>query len=226
VKDYPPIPSLPVLLEDQFLLVVNKPCGMLSQPGKTQDGSVLSRVQNSGRELHGPVLVHRLDMDTSGLLILAKNRHIHRALQQQFEKRKVRKRYRAILERPVDALGGRICLPIRLDINNRPTQIACDFHGKHSTTLWHRTDACDGRSITLYPLTGRTHQLRVHASAALGLGIAISGDRLYGAANDHAKNSSVFPSVKAGRLQLHADFLEFQHPESQIMCAVHCPAPF
>lgn len=208
------------------MLVVNKPSGMLSQPGKTQDGSVLTRVLNSDRELHGPVLVHRLDMDTSGLLLLAKTRHIHRTLQQQFEKRQIRKRYRARLEHAVHALGGRIHLPIRLDIDDRPTQIVCRDYGKPSTTLWHRTIKTDAHDITLYPLTGRTHQLRVHTSAPEGLGIAISGDRLYGAAKLRQQNLSASQTVSRNRLLLHADFLQFRHPETLLMQTVVCPAPF
>jgi len=228
--DYPPIPNLPVLFEDEHLLVVNKPSGMLSQPGKTEDGSVLTRVLDSARKLHGPILVHRLDMDTSGLLLLAKNRNVHRALQQQFEKRQVRKRYIARLEQATGALGGRIHLPLRLDIDNRPTQIVCHQYGKHSTTLWHRTDADDACAIALYPLTGRTHQLRVHTSSSQGLGIAIRGDRLYGtAARQLVQNSSgtqPVPTLSEERLQLHADFIEFIHPERQLPQTVVSPAPF
>ncbi|MFK7994474.1 MAG: RluA family pseudouridine synthase [Granulosicoccus sp.] len=223
---YSPIKDLPVLYEDACLLVVNKPGGMLSQPGKTQDGSVLTRVLESDRELHGPVLVHRLDMDTSGLLLMAKKRGIHRALQQQFEKRQIRKRYRARLEHPVQALGGRIHLPVRLDVDNRPMQIVCRTHGKKSTTLWHRADISDARVVAFYPLTGRTHQLRVHACSPQGLGIAIAGDRLYGSAKSCTKNSSAVNPVLENKLMLHADFLEFYHPETQHIQSVTCPAPF
>ncbi|MFK7860747.1 MAG: RluA family pseudouridine synthase [Granulosicoccus sp.] len=223
---YPLIPCLPVLLEDEYLLVVNKPSGMLSQPGKTEDGSVLTRVQESGRSLHGPVLVHRLDMDTSGLLVLAKTRNVHRALQQQFEKRKVRKRYRARLERAIDAMGGRVHLPVRLDVENRPTQIVCPLHGKLSTTLWHRADVSDARTIALYPITGRTHQLRVHSASAQGLGIPICGDRLYGSASKGGQNSSASQPVTTSRLLLHADFLEFEHPVLQTLRSIASPAPF
>lgn len=208
------------------MLVVDKPSGMLSQPGKTEDGSVLTRVQDSGRRLHGPIIVHRLDMDTSGLLVLAKTRDVHRALGQQFEKRQVRKRYRARLEQPVAALGGRISLPIRLDIDNRPRQIVCHNHGKPSTTLWHRAEKDDACVIALYPLTGRTHQLRVHAAASQGLGIAISGDRLYGAPNAGVENLSGTSFVTNKRMLLHADFLEFRHPHRHQRQSVSSPAPF
>ena len=207
-------------------MVVNKPSGMLSQPGKSMDGSVLTRVLESGRELHGPVLVHRLDMDTSGLLLLAKRRDIHRALQQQFEKRQVRKRYQARLERPVAALGGLIHLPIRLDVDDRPRQIVCREYGKASTTLWHTSQRGDPCAITFYPLTGRTHQLRVHAASPAGLGSPIAFDRLYGTQNQHEENLSRALLVQPARLALHADFLQFEHPMLHRPQSVYCPAVF
>ena len=231
---YPLIEGVPVVYEDDWLIVVDKPSGVLSQPGKSLHDSVLSRVLNTNRELHGSVLVHRLDMDTSGLLLLAKTRSVHRKLQQQFEHRQVVKRYQAILEHPVVGLGGRIHLPVRLDIDDRPRQIVCKEHGKVSTTLWHRTDRQDPRRLAFYPLTGRTHQLRVHAASALGLGQPIQGDRLYGSGvlPEHLgvlpeqQNSSAMQSVKFNRLMLHADFLKFQHPHSLQEHCVNCPAPF
>ena len=224
---YSLIEGLPVVYEDEHLIVVDKPSGMLSQPGKSVDGSVLTRVLDSNRDLHGPVLVHRLDMDTSGLLLLAKTRSVHRKLQQQFEHRQVGKRYQAILEHPVAGLGGRIHLPVRLDIDDRPRQIVCRDHGKASTTLWRRTDRQDPCRVSFYPLTGRTHQLRVHAASALGLGQAIQGDRLYGAAAIcEQQNSSAIKHVKMTRLMLHADFLKFQHPHTLQELCINCPAPF
>ena len=231
---YPLIEGVPVVYEDDWLIVVDKPTGVLSQPGKSVHDSVLSRVLNSNRELHGPVLVHRLDMDTSGLLLLAKTRSVHRKLQQQFEHRQVVKRYQAVLEHPVVGLGGRVHLPVRLDIDDRPRQIVCTEHGKVSTTLWHRSNRQDARRVTFYPLTGRTHQLRVHAASALGLGKAIQGDRLYGTGvlPEHSgvlserQNSSAIRSVKTLRLMLHADYLRFQHPHSLQEHCIVCPAPF
>lgn len=223
---YPLIPELPVVFEDDALLLVNKPSGMLSQPGRNVDGSALTRVLESGRDLHGPVLVHRLDMDTSGLLLMAKSREVHRALQQQFEKRLVCKRYRALLEQPVSSLGGRIHLPIRLDIDDRPRQIVCYLHGKPSTTLWHRSNSADACAVTFYPLTGRTHQLRVHAASTQGLGVPIDGDRLYGQGRDSQENLSGPAIVRKTRMMLHADFLQFEHPVLQQRQSVCCPAPF
>ncbi len=218
--------QLPVVYEDDDLLVVNKPSGMLSQPGRYEDGSVLTRVLHSGRELTGPVLVHRLDMDTSGLLLLAKNRTIHRLLGKLFETRQIQKRYQASLENPVDALGGSIHLPIRLDIDNRPRQIVCAEHGKFSATLWHRRRPCNSSVISLYPLTGRTHQLRVHAASADGLGNPIAGDRLYGTGGSAAQDSTALLPENKGRLMLHADRLAFIHPSTQQSVCVDSPAPF
>lgn len=232
------LPLISIVFEDADLLVVDKPSGVLSCPGKSQDNSVLTRVLHSEHGVCGPALVHRLDMDTSGLLLIAKSRDCHRHLQQQFEKRKVRKRYKARLASPVEALGGRIHLPIRLDIDNRPTQIVCLRFGKESTTLWHRCDISNPFDIALYPLTGRTHQLRVHTSATQGLGIAVAGDRLYGAKTNtldgqcyselqpHLQPHLGQQKIHSNRLMLHADFLQFMHPLTGQMMSITCPSPF
>ena len=212
VPDYPGIPGLTVVFEDDTLLIVDKPSGLLSQPGRTEPDSVLTRAQKARPEASGPMLVHRLDMDTSGLLILAKTRSAHRTLQQQFEHRQVSKRYRAILSREPQGMGGRIHLPLRLDIDNRPRQIVCASHGKPSTTIWRRDTVNNSRGVLLYPLTGRTHQLRVHMAHVQGLGIPIEGDRLYG--------------KQSPRLLLHSDYLAFDHPNSGVRQFITSPAPF
>lgn len=212
-----PIPGLTVIFEDASVLLVDKPAGLLSQPGKVENDSVLTRAMCHRKDLHGPVLVHRLDMDTSGILLLAKSRQAHRQLQQQFEHRLVRKRYRAVLDRPVDGLGGRVSLPLRLDIEDRPRQIVCPLYGKSSATLWHKDAMGDGRVLVLYPLTGRTHQLRVHMADPQGLGSAIVGDRLYGHNSNQAATS---------RLMLHAEYLSFAHPDTGQYVSVECKAPF
>lgn len=214
-RSRPLIDNLPVLFEDESLLVVNKPSGMLSQPGKTISDSVLTRVLDNRSDITGPSLVHRLDMDTSGLLLLAKTRASHRHLQQQFEHRKVSKRYRAVLESPVSAMGGLINLPLRLDVMNRPVQIVCRQHGKEAITLWHRQSSADDCAIVLYPVTGRTHQLRVHLAHTEGLNNPVAGDRLYGYDNE-----------PGNRLMLHAEFLKFEHPLRHIQQRVHAPATF
>jgi len=211
------IPGIPVVFEDEQIIVVNKPAGMLSQPGRAEPDSVSSRVKLACVEATGPMLVHRLDMDTSGLLILAKNRNAHRHLQQQFEQRRIGKRYQALLTTVPSGLGGCIQLPLRLDSDNRPTQIVCNEHGKAAMTLWRRNLACSARAVTLYPVTGRTHQLRVHLAHPQGLGIAIEGDRLYSEAEHR---------VKEDRMMLHAESIVFDHPVSGIRYSLQSLAPF
>jgi len=207
--------QLDICFEDEHLLVVNKPSGVLSQPGKTIDGSVATQAKLAYPDATGSMLVHRLDMDTSGLLILAKSKSTHRHLQQQFEHRQVSKQYVAILSRTPVGQGGRICLPLRADIDNRPVQMVCFEHGKQADTLWFRSrllkDVNEVR-VVFKPVTGRTHQLRVHAGHPLGLNAPIVGDRLYG--------------VAASRLMLHADRIAFTHPVSDERIQLSCPAPF
>lgn len=212
VLEYPCIPGLPIVFEDDILLIVDKPSGMLSQPGRTEPDSVSTRVQESRPGASGPMLVHRLDMDTSGLLILVKTRSAHRILQQQFEHRRVSKRYRAILSREPQGMGGRVHLPLRLDIDNRPHQIVCATHGKPSTTIWRRDTVNNNCGVLLFPLTGRTHQLRVHMAHAGGLGIPIEGDRLYG--------------TQSTRLMLHSEYIAFDHPASGVRQRLTSLAPF
>jgi len=211
------IPDLPVCYEDDDLLVIDKPSGMLSQPGKTVADSVATRVAAARPSATGPLIVHRLDMDTSGLLMLAKNPETHRALARLFETRAVRKHYIAELANTPDAVGGLIQLPIRRSYEDRPRQLVCFTQGKPSVTAWLRLKVKSSTSntclIKLIPLTGRTHQLRVHAYHPLGLGIPIIGDRLYGLENQQ-------------RLMLHAEFLSFVHPVSGNICEVFSSASF
>jgi len=205
--------ELDILLEDDYLLVVDKPAGLLSQPGLKVKDSVSERIRVMRPQATGSLLVHRLDMDTSGLLLLAKSARIHRDLQQQFERRLVGKRYDAVLSRPLLGQGGRIDLPLRLDINNRPRQIVCTCHGKASTTVWRISGANDSNDrVVLFPKTGRTHQLRVHMADPLGLNNPIAGDRLYGQC--------------AERMLLHASMLTFTHPVSGNVLRIHSQVPF
>ena len=231
------IPGLPVIHEDDSVIVVDKPWGMLSQPGKTVSDSVLTRVLEACPDAQGSVLVHRLDMDTSGLMVLAKHRTAHRLLQQQFEHRRIGKRYVARLCQAPLAMGGRIHLPLRVDIDDRPRQVVCQDHGKSSTTIWHRFSASEPDCICLYPLTGRTHQLRVHMAHPEGLGIAIQGDRLYQGhypdpADQDARilnQESEHQSLSApggGRLMLHAQYLAFDHPETGVRTRFQSPVAF
>jgi len=208
---------LHVVYEDASVLVINKASGVLSQPGKHRDGSIVSEVRRTREDARGPLLVHRLDMDTSGLIILGKTRDAHRHLQQQFEHRKIQKRYTALLERQPESAGGLIHLPIIKDWENRPRQRVCLSTGKPALTAWRLAaqPARDPRydqaaRVRLYPKTGRTHQLRVHAAS--GLGIPIIGDRLYGSAST--------------RLMLHADRLTFLDPATNEPITVAVEAAF
>lgn len=189
---------LPIVYEDEWLLVVNKPAGMLSVPGKLNRPSVESLVRQRLCNGKTPLIVHRLDMETSGLMVVAKTKEAHEQLQQQFENRQVEKQYIALLE-GIPAAGHRISLPLRADLLDRPRQVVDFEHGKTAVTDYEIVSIVDGGArVALYPHTGRTHQLRVHCAHPLGLGIPIVGDALYG---------------KAGsRLCLHAARLTFTHP--------------
>ena len=258
--------ELEIVFEDEWLLVVNKPAGMLSVPGKAEDrDSVYHRLKKKYPEATGPMIVHRLDMATSGLLLVAKTKEVHRDLQAQFANRSIKKRYVAVLDgaiikteketKPIaekailiakDTVStkktakaertgstGRIELPLCLNPLDRPRQMVSSEHGKEAITEYqiiseseritsesentfnesNRIDESE-RSINesrkytriiFYPLTGRTHQLRVHAAHPEGLGCPILGDELYG--------------KKADRLYLHAEYIEFRHPiYGDILC--------
>jgi len=202
-----------VVYEDADIVVLNKPVGLLSIPGKTQKYSVSSWLANRYPEAAELLLVHRLDMATSGLLLAAKNAQAHKTLQQQFIARSVEKRYLAILSKPLDANVKQIDLPLRVDLDDRPRQMVCYQHGKKATTRL-KVISTDGQTsrVYFYPLTGRTHQLRVHAAHGKGLAAPIVGDNLYG--------------VAADRMMLHADKLSFDHPRSGKRMTLEAEAPF
>lgn len=188
-----------VIYEDRWLLVLNKPAGMLSVAGKEAVPSVESLLRECYPDTDSPLIVHRLDMATSGLLVVAKDKKTHEALQTQFEAHTVRKRYVALLEGTVEADRGKIELPLCPDIADRPRQMVHPEQGKWAVTEYEVLTRSNGRTrIALSPLTGRTHQLRVHAAHPEGLHCPIVGDTLYGQASD--------------RLYLHAEMLEFIHP--------------
>lgn len=191
--------ALTILQEDDSLIIVNKPPDFLSVPGKNIQDSVATRIRAQYPEATGPLVVHRLDMGTSGLLLLAKNKAAHKALQRQFLDRSIRKRYVALLDGEVAEEEGEITLPLRLDIEDRPRQLVCPQHGKPARTRWAVVARLPGKTrVHFWPITGRTHQLRVHAAHPLGLNAPIVGDDLYGQAAD--------------RLHLHAETLTFVHP--------------
>ncbi len=191
--------SLPIVYEDEHLLLVNKPHEFLSVPGKSVQDSVYTRIREHCPEATGPLIVHRLDMSTSGLLVLAKSLEVYVHLQRQFVKRTIKKRYTAILDGTVEGDEGEINLPLRVDLDDRPRQLVCYEHGKAALTRWKVIDRAPGRTIVhFYPITGRSHQLRMHAAHQQGLGCPIKGDDIYG--------------KRADRLYLHAAFLAFEHP--------------
>lgn len=205
--------ELEILLEDDWLLVVDKPAGMLSVPGKGEVDSVYKRVREWYPDATGPMIVHRLDMATSGLLLIAKNKEVHQNLQAQFKNRSIKKRYTALLDGIMLPDAGEIDLPLCPDLQDRPRQQVNREWGKPALTRYEVLERKENRTrIAFYPLTGRTHQLRAHAAHPLGLNCPIVGDELYG--------------KKADRLYLHAEYLEFRHPVSGEVLSVEKKAGF
>ena len=190
---------LETIYEDEYICVINKPTEFLSGPGKYVTDSVQERMKDKYPESTGPLIVHRLDMSTSGLLVIGKTKEIYTQLQLQFVKRTVKKRYIALLDGVVTNDEGYIDLPLQLDINNRPYQKVEYEFGKSARTRFEVIERKAGKTkIYFYPVTGRTHQLRVHAAHVDGLNAPIVGDDLYG--------------VKGDRLHLHAESITFTHP--------------
>lgn len=194
--------DMEVVYEDESLLVVNKPSGLLSVPGKSGEPSVTSYLSEQQKQ---PVLAaHRLDQDTSGLLVLAKNEEVYKRLQAYFQRRDILKRYEAVIMPQADTPlphEGTINLPLLPNPFDRPRQIVSIEHGKPAITRFgSREQRPDGSwLVDFFPLTGRTHQLRVHAAHPLGLNAPIVGDRLYG-------------GTPHPRLLLHAAEISFMHP--------------
>jgi tRNA pseudouridine32 synthase/23S rRNA pseudouridine746 synthase len=191
--------ELTFLYDDDYLSVVHKPAEFLSVPGKSIQDSVYSRYKEKFPEATGPLIVHRLDMSTSGILVLAKTTEVYLNLQAQFMKRTVQKRYVAVLSGVIEQDSGEINLPLRVDLDNRPNQLVCYQHGKPAKTQWNVIERRENTTLVhFHPITGRTHQLRVHAAHPEGLNTPIVGDDLYG--------------TKADRLYLHAELIRFWHP--------------
>lgn len=195
--EQPSAHTLPMVYEDDWICVVDKPAGMLSVPGKNGRESVLGLLRRRYPAAEGPLIVHRLDMDTSGLMVVALTMEAYLDLQRQFLRREVSKRYVAELVRPLAVARGSIALPLRPDLSDRPRQMVDRLHGRPAETRFERID---GRRVALYPHTGRTHQLRVHCAHRQGLDNPIVGDALYG--------------QRADRLHLHAQNLSFRHPQT------------
>lgn len=191
--------DLAIVYQDSDMLVVNKPADFLSVPGKNIEDSVYMRIKTQFPQASGPLIVHRLDMSTSGLLIIALNKRAHKALQKQFIERSIEKRYVALVAGNVVEDSGTIELPLILDFDDKPRQMVCYQHGKHALTTWRVLERKNNTTrLHLFPKTGRTHQLRVHCAHKLGLNMPIVGDDHYG--------------LKAERLHLHAEYLSLSHP--------------
>ena len=191
--------TVEVIYQDNDMAVVNKPAEFLSVPGKTIEDSVYLRMKQQFPEATGPLIVHRLDMSTSGLMVIALSHRANKSLQKQFIQRTVQKRYVALVDGLIEQDEGIIKLPLRGDIDDRPRQLVCYQHGKPAETKWEVIERKNARTkVYLYPKTGRTHQLRVHCAHIEGLHMPMIGDDLYG--------------KKANRLHLHAERLELTHP--------------
>lgn len=205
--------DIEIVFEDDYLFLVNKPHEFLSVPGKTISDSVVTRMKEKYGGSEGPFIVHRLDMSTSGLLLFAKTMPVYHHLQRQFIGRKVKKSYVAMLDGVLEQTEGFIDLPLRVDLDDRPRQLVCYEYGKPAQTHWQLIAIEEGRSrVSFTPLSGRTHQLRVHAAHPLGLNLPICGDDLYG--------------TKADRLYLHAAYLSFVHPISGQQLEFSLPSSF
>lgn len=198
-----PTKVIEIVYEDEFLAVINKPSGLLSVPGTHIPDSVYDRMRLKYPDATGPLIVHRLDMATSGIMLIPKTIAAHHHLQNQFMRGTIKKRYVANLDGEVLADEGIVELPLRIDYDNRPQQMVCFEHGKYAKTIWKVVSRATNRTqVHFWPVTGRTHQLRMHAAHHLGLGRPIVGDILYGQKED--------------RLHLHAEYIEFKHPGTHL----------
>lgn len=211
----PPLePYLHILYQDDDIVVLDKPSGLLSVPGKAKEhaDSLQNRAQ---RVFPTSTVVHRLDMATSGIMVMAMNKAAHRHLSRQFELRQTQKSYQAVIYgQPVND-AGEIDLPLICDWPNRPKQMVDKLNGKKALTRWQVVSRSElSCRIDLFPVTGRSHQLRVHM---LSIGHPIIGDRLY--AHPHALSLGK-------RLHLHAKSLGFSHPTSGKNLIFHSEVPF
>lgn len=205
--------SIDIIYQDDVMAVINKPADLLSVPGKNIEDSVYLRMKQQFPHATGPLIVHRLDMSTSGLMVIALTKQANKNLQQQFIKRIVKKRYVALLDGVLEQEEGSISLPLRVDLDDRPRQLVCYQYGKPAETQWQVIEQTNSQTkVYFYPKTGRTHQLRVHSAHSSGLDMPIVGDDLYG--------------IKTDRLHLHAESLEFHHPVTQKLIHFQVEAEF
>lgn len=205
--------TLEIVYQDEEIVVINKPTEFLSVPGKEIKDSVYERMKEDYPDASGPLIVHRLDMSTSGLMVIALNKRAHKNLQQQFINRTVEKRYVALLDGIVEGDAGEVNLPLRVDLDDRPRQLVCYEYGRSAETRWEVIERKNKQTkVYFYPKTGRTHQLRVHAAHIKGLSMPIVGDDLYG--------------KKAERLCLHAETLVLDHPATKERMTFQVEAEF
>ena len=208
--------AMRIIYEDKWICVIDKPAGMLTVPSKEETTNVYSKFLEMRPEVPSThTIVHRLDMDTSGVVLLAKDRLTHKALQEQFARHIIKKKYIAIIDGVINSKQGTISLPLSPDIMDRPRQKVDYIHGKTAITHYevvsqHQPSATT--RITFTPITGRTHQLRVHSAHQDGLGHPIMGDPLYG--------------TPSSRLYLHAESIEFIHPATKERMTIKSPCPF
>jgi tRNA pseudouridine32 synthase/23S rRNA pseudouridine746 synthase len=209
----PPIsPYLEIIFQDNAVLVLNKPSGLLSVPGKEHTDSLQNRAQ---KVFPTATVVHRLDMSTSGLMVMALNKSAHRHISKQFELRETAKIYQAIVFDKVKQDAGKIDLPLICDWPNRPKQMVDHKHGKKALTHWRVLERNNHSTrVELKPITGRSHQLRVHM---LSIQHPIIGDSLY------AHNQAL---GMADRLNLHAMYLSFRHPVTEKTLHFESQVPF
>ena len=208
---------LQVVHEDPVLVVVDKPSGFLCVPGRGPEKQwcVAAQVREAYPGCIEQPAVHRLDMDTSGLMVFARTVDAHRGLSLQFQNREPEKRYIALLDGILEGERGTIELPFRLDVDNRPIQIYDPVHGKVGITHWEKLGVEGAVTrVAFRPVTGRTHQLRLHASHEKGLGLPIVGDPFYGSGSG------------PGELKLHACELGFRHPGTDEALAFHSVPEF
>lgn len=199
---------------DDTILIVNKPSGLLSVPGRGPEKQecLLSHLQVDYPDAR---IVHRLDMDTSGLMVVARNRDAHRHLSRQFQERETQKSYLAVCTGQPSETHGKLCSPMRCDWERRPLQMIDFLHGKYAETHWQLLEQHSDRFLVrLMPVTGRSHQLRLHMKL---LGHPILGDNLYADRNG---------LKRAPRLMLHAHTLRFRHPKTNQTVEFTCEPEF
>ncbi len=202
-----------ILYQDANIVAISKPHGLASSPGKASEASVVDCIKKQFPTASGPLLIHRLDMDTSGILLIALDADTHRIMQSQFASRSVKKKYIALLDGIVDSSEGTIILPLLPSYEDRPRQKVDHINGKSALTDYRVDKVEDGKTrIALYPLTGRTHQLRVHCAHSQGLNCPILGDPLYG--------------NRSERMYLHAEKITFVHPYQKTSITITDPAKF